>query len=85
MDLSRLLFGHVLFSQSEEFDEFKYRFLIVLMVSGAVFTAIFIAGEMTNINRIQTLHFCSMHVFALLATLFWQILRGRKHLFLQVA
>lgn len=83
--LNRILFGEVEFTQSEELDEFRYKFLIILMLSGALFTMIFVMGEYTRLNRIQTPHLVSMQLFTTAAVALWCALRGRKQLFLLVA
>ncbi len=79
------IFGEVAFPQSEEYDEFRYKFLIVLMLSAAFFTALFVVGEYSKINRIQTPHLVSMQIFTISAVALWLALRGRKHLFKPIA
>jgi diguanylate cyclase (GGDEF)-like protein len=83
--LYRWIFGDVVFPRSEEYDEFRYKFLIVLMLCGALFTAVFVVGEFLQINRIQTPHLLSMQLFTLAALGLWGVLRGRKHLFNRIA
>lgn len=83
--LYRWIWGDVAFPRTQEYDEFRYKFLIILMLSGAFFTAIFVLGEYAQINRIQTPHFVSMQLFTLAALGLWLVLRGRKQLFNQVA
>lgn len=83
--INRILFGEVTFSQSEELDEFRYKFLIILMLSGGLFTLLFVLGEYTRLNRIQTPHMYSMQLFTTSAAILWWTLRGRKHLFTKVA
>ncbi|MEY4757279.1 MAG: hypothetical protein RJA34_2177 [Pseudomonadota bacterium] len=83
--LSRWMFGEVSFGQREEYQEFRYKFLMVLMVSGALFTALFVAGELAKVNRIDTPHMVSMQLFTVSTLLLWAVLRGRKHLFKVVA
>ncbi len=79
--LYQWVFGDVLFPQSEEYDEFRYKFLIALMLCGALLTAVFVAGEYSKLNRIQTPHMVSMQLFTLASFGLWALLRGRKHLF----
>lgn len=83
--LQRWIFGTATFPQNEEYDEFRYKFLIALMLSGALFTAVFVVGEYAKVNRIQTPHMASMQWFVAAATGLWTVLRGRKHLFKAVA
>jgi len=79
--LSQWIFGDVSFPQSEEYDEFRYKFLIALVLAGAVLTAIFVIGEYGKINRIQTPHLLSMQLFTLASFGLWLVLRGRRHWF----
>lgn len=83
--LHRWVFGNASFPTHEEYDEFRYKLLVVLMLSGAVFTALFVLGEHFRLNRIQTPHFYSMQAFTAAALLLWWALRGRKQWFLPVA
>ena len=43
-NLYHLVFGEVSFPKSEEFDEFRYKFLIALLLSGALLTALFVVN-----------------------------------------
>lgn len=81
----RWVFGEVHFPQSEEYHEFRYKFLMVLMLCAALATALFIVGELGEVNRIQTPHMVSMQLFTVAALVLWAVLRGRKHLFKGVA
>ena len=83
--LERLLFGRVAFSESEEFQAFRFRFLCIVLVSGAICTALFLIGEHTKVNRIEGPHLVSMSVFTAGALLLWLLLRGQKNRFLPVA
>lgn len=83
--LRRWIFGDVTFAAREEYDEFRYKFLIVLMLAGAGFTLLFVLGEYARVNRIQTLHFYTMHAFIASTLLLWALLRGRKHWFKPLA
>jgi len=79
------MFGDVNFPNHEEYDEFRYKLLIALMLFGALFTAVFVLGEVLRINRIQTPHLLSMQVFTLTALGLWGLLRGHKQRFKLVA
>ena len=79
--LSRLLFGHYRFTESEEYLEFRFKFLIVLMLVGALLTALVILGTLSEINPIGWQHGRSMIFFTTCAVLLWLVLRGRPHLF----
>lgn len=83
--IAQLIFGKISFPQSEEYDEFRYKFLLVLMLFGALFTALFVAGEYSNLNRIQTPHVLSMQFFTLSALGLYWTLRGHKQRFRAVA
>ena len=79
--LHRCIFGDVVFPQSEEYEEFRYKFLMVLLLSGALLTALFVLGEYSQINRIATPHLLSMQLFTLASFALWAALRGRRHWF----
>lgn len=82
---ARLIFGRAAFDDDEEYLEFRYRFLVVVMLSGALLTALFLLGDYTGLNRIAGVHIVSMHVFTAGALLLWLLLRGRKERFLAAA
>lgn len=83
--LARLVFGRTVFQESEEYLEFQFRFLILLMISGAAFTALFLFAAHFDINRIDTGHIYAMRTFTITALTLWLVLRGRKQLFYPVA
>lgn len=83
--IQRAFFGDARFELSEEFDEFRYKFLLTLMLSGALFTGIFVLGAFTGLNPIETPHLLSMQLFTGAALLLWAALRGRKHWFKPIA
>lgn len=75
------IFGDVSFSQSEEYAEFRYRFLVALIFVGALFSVLFVAGEYTQLNRMENPHFWTMQWYIVASLLAWWTLRGRKHLY----
>lgn len=83
--LKGFLFGDVAFTESDEYHEFRYKFLILLMFSGAVFTGLFILGVASDINPIGRIHFTSMVFFTSSATVIWLWLRGHPHRFYTAA
>ncbi len=83
--IAKGLFGHSNFRESEEYQEFQYKFLISLMVSGALFTGIFLVADAVQINPLGGPHMRSMTVFTVSALVLSAVLRGRKHLFKPVA
>jgi diguanylate cyclase (GGDEF)-like protein len=85
LKISRLLFGTIQFDQSEELHEFRYKFLIVLMVTGALFTGLLVWGDASRFNPIGMPHTGSMAVFTTVATLLWLVLRGHPERLLWVA
>lgn len=80
-----LLFGKVNFAEQEEYQEFRYKLLMVLMVSGAVVTGAFILGTLSDVNPISPQHQRSMIAFTLGATLLWLVLRNQPQRFKSVA
>jgi diguanylate cyclase (GGDEF)-like protein len=81
----QFLFGKVKFRDSEEFEEFRFHFLIIILISGALFTALFIAGEHSKLNPISGRHVTSMTAFTLSTLTLWLLLRGHKERFLAIA
>lgn len=83
--IARLLFGSARFRESEEFLEFQYKFLLVVMLTGALFTGFFLLTVNLGINPMSPEHVRSMTLFSSLALVLWGVLRGRKRWFLPVA
>lgn len=83
--LGHLIFGRVKFRESEEYQEFQFRFLIVVLISGALFTALFLLGVHLDVNRISAGHVNSMTLFTSVALVLWLILRGNRQRFYPVA
>ncbi|MBS0371252.1 MAG: GGDEF domain-containing protein [Proteobacteria bacterium] len=81
---NQILFGNVDFEASEEHLEFQYRFLCIVILVGAVLTALLVAGSHSQVNKINPLHVRSMSIFTVGSVAFWLALRGRKHWFLRV-
>jgi diguanylate cyclase (GGDEF)-like protein len=82
---SHLFFGRVHFDENEEYQAFRYKLLVLLIVSGAAFTGLFIAGNATEVNPIRGVHLWSMSVFTTAALLLWWYLRGHPQRFWRVA
>lgn len=83
--LAGLLFGRVAFTEDEEYHAFRYKLLIVLMLAGAFFTALFLVGNATEVNPIRGWHLWSMSTFTTLALVMWLYLRGHPERFARVA
>jgi diguanylate cyclase (GGDEF)-like protein len=83
--LLRGLFGKVRFAEREEYQEFRYKLLMVLMFSGAVVTAFFIAGTLGEVNPIGPNHQRSMFIYTGLTTLLTLVLRNHPERFTGVA
>lgn len=83
--LLRALFGRVRFSEREEYQEFRYKLVIVLMVSAAFVTGMFILGTLSAVNPISPAHQRSMIFFTVTTTGLWLGLRGRPYRFFAVA
>jgi len=74
--LKTLLFGKVQFSESEEYLEFRYKFLILLMISAALLTLLLILGTWSQINPIGWAHGRSMVFFTITTFVLWWLLRS---------
>jgi len=83
--LSQLLFGNVHFSDHDEYDAFRYRFLVSLESLGVFAPVLFVAGQASGINPLNEVHLLSVYLFGLssLAALLW--LRGRPERLIQSA
>lgn len=79
------LFGHSVFAENEEYQAFQYKFLIVVMVFGALFTSVFLLADALQLSPLKGPHSQSMTIFSVVALLLAAVLRGRKHLFHKVA
>lgn len=80
-----LLFGRVNFVEREEYQEFRYKLVIVLMVSGAVVTGAFILGTLSEVNPIHVMHQRSMIFFTFSTTVLWLALRNHPDRFKWIA
>lgn len=83
--LSHLLFGRVEFAESEEYLAFQFRFLTVLIISGALLTVLLLLGHAAGANPLDTPHVYSMWGFSSLAFAIWLALRGHKERFSTLA
>lgn len=79
-----LAFGSVEFSEQEEYLEFRYKFLIVLMLTAAALTGLFILGLVSQMNLIGWAHGRMMITFVTGTLLLWLLLRGAPKRFKQV-
>lgn len=82
--IRQLAFGPTDLPFQDEFEEFKYRFLIVLLLSGAFITGLFVLGMLSQLNPVGWSHTYSMSVFTLSSFVLWLVLRGRPQLYYQV-
>lgn len=76
-----VFFGNVQFTEQEEYLEFRYKFLIILMLSAAFLTGLFILGTVSQINLIGWAHGRMMIVFVSLTLVIWWMLRNSPHRF----
>lgn len=83
--LGQLLFGAGNFEDREEYLEFQFKFLCIVILAGAFLTGLLVLGAHSAVNRINPAHVRSMTVFTGLSILAWLLLRGRKERFLPVA
>jgi diguanylate cyclase (GGDEF)-like protein len=83
--LSRLVFGDAVFKESMEHHEFQYKLLSILLVTGAIFTAIFLVGAWSELNALSGPHIYSMTFFTSSALVLWLTLRGKPKRLILVA
>ena len=55
-----LMFGRVRFAEREEYQEFRYKLLMVLMTSGGLVTGLLVWGSLAQVNPIHPSHQASM-------------------------
>ena len=82
--LKWLIFGAVEFSEQEEYLEFRYKFLIVLMLTAAALTGLFILGLVSQINLIGWAHGRMMITYVTGTVLLWLLLRGAPQRFKRI-
>lgn len=80
-----ILFGRVRFAEREEYQEFRYKLLTVLMVAGGFVTALFILGNLGEVNPISPSHQRSMEFFTASTLVLWLIMRNHPERFTWVA
>lgn len=86
MNLSTIFFGRTEFPESEEYREFQYKFLIVLLIVGALATLFFVvASGGDQPLPMPEEHMRSMKMFTAVSLILWLGLRGRKEWFLPIA
>lgn len=83
--ISRFLFGATEFGESEEYREFQFKFLSVVIFLGAVFTLLFVVGSYARLNPLDNPHLNTMMVFTATTSLLWAQLRGHKQRYSAVA
>lgn len=80
MLLTYVLFGNFKRPAFGEDEEFKYKLLVILMVTGALFTLLLIMVSDTGHNPITGPHYRSMWLFSIITLCLWIILRERIYL-----
>ncbi|MEN3112728.1 GGDEF domain-containing protein [Uliginosibacterium paludis] len=83
--LEGFLFGDARFPESEEYAAFQFRLLCIVMLSGALVTALLLLGVASGSNPIDSRHVVSMEVFTTSSALLWFALRGKPRRFMPMA
>jgi diguanylate cyclase (GGDEF)-like protein len=83
--IENVVFGVTNFQDGDEHLEFQFKFLILVMISAAILTGLFIISSISGVNKIDGRHEISMYCFTTLSTLLWLILRSHKKRFLIIA
>ena len=81
----RWLFGQADFHENEEYQEFRYKFLIILMISAGLLTLLFILGTLSQINPLGWRHGWAMMTFTATTLVMWLLLRGHPERFKTIA
>ena len=79
--LKWIAFGSIQFSEQEEYLEFRYKFLIVLMLTATALTGLFILGLVSQMNLIGWTHGRMMITYVTGTVLLWLSLRGSPQRF----
>lgn len=74
----KVLFGQPGFRGSEEYLEFQFKFLTIIVLVGALVTGVFLVSVELGVNPIAAEHVVSMRVFTIGSLLLWLCLRGHK-------
>lgn len=84
--VSRLVFGKVIFHEGEELREFQFKFLALLMLFASSTSALFLWLVHVGASpSFSDLHMQVMLAYTLSSALLWLALRGRKQWFLPLA
>lgn len=83
-DFRKYFFGNIHFPEREEYREFQYKFLMVLLAAGAIATAVFIIPAQSGAAPIPMAHVRSMTIFTIVSVMLFFALRGRKQWFIPV-
>ncbi len=76
--IDTFLFGQQAFTEGEDHRALQFRFLCVILLAGALATALIVLGGSTEVNPIDARHMRSMRLFTALSLLLWWLLRGHK-------
>lgn len=80
--LPRLLFGTSVFAETEEFLEFRFKFVCVLMFVGSFFGLLFLVLHWFGLIQLRAYHVVALEFFCVLSQALWFLLRGHKEWFL---
>jgi diguanylate cyclase (GGDEF)-like protein len=83
--LAQWVFGSVSFGDNQEHHEFQYKLLSILLVTGALFTALFLVGAWSELNALSGPHIYSMIGFTSIALLLWLSLRNHPKRLIRTA
>jgi diguanylate cyclase (GGDEF)-like protein len=80
-----LIFGRARFAEREEYQEFRYKLLMVLMTSGGLVTGLLVWGSLAQVNPIHASHQASMIGFTVATIILWLGLRNHPERFKFIA
>lgn len=81
-DVARLLTGGAVFSEHEELDEFRFRFLNILLLFNVVSSGFFVGVQLLGFNRVPSIELYTMIGHLAAAVVIRFALQGRRHLYL---
>lgn len=79
------LLGGAEFEEDEEYLQFQFRFLYILMLNGLVFNSAILVSDGLGVMKLGTAHLVMTHAYSLVSLLLMVLVWGRKERFFRVA
>jgi diguanylate cyclase (GGDEF)-like protein len=83
--LIHYLLGGAEFEEDEEYLQFQFRFLFILMLNGFVFNAVFLLSDALAVLQLGTVHLLMTHLYSIGSLILLVLMWDRKDRFYPVA